>query len=115
MLTRLLIQTCNILDQTEATTDRYEDDVLTFVNVSGLTFKCRVDPSSSIEAEVDRDTRKSMFKLFITPDAKPHINALSRVYVIEEDKTYEVFGEPSAYLGRHALDHLEVILRAIEG
>jgi len=113
MLRHLLNLECSILDPTESEDARYGDDVETYVDTTGKLYKCRLDSTKEMEYEVNRDTRKTMFRLFLGPEAYGHIDARSRVVI--DSITYEVFGEPNSAPRRNRIDHLEVKLRILEG
>lgn len=113
MLKHLLTQRATILTESSSSEDRYHNPVLAWTDVSGKLWACRIDPTSSQESEVDRDTRKSWFRIFLTEAAEGFINAKSRIVV--DGRTYEVFGDIEIYRNRANTDHVEAILRTIEG
>ena len=114
MLKHLLTSRATILnEQNTGTETRYGDDQRLYVDTTHKLWKCRVDPMKDQEYEVNRDTRRSWFHLFLTEKAYGHINALSRVVV--DGVTYQVFGEPKVYRRRKNISHLEVVLRVIDG
>ena len=115
MLKHLLTRRATILNEVDSTTDQYNNDVRTFTDTSGKLWKCRIDPVKSLEYEVDRDTRKSMFHFIVEENALAGgpLNGLSRVTV--DGVTYEVFGEPRPFYRRSRLNHIEATLRIITG
>lgn len=113
MLKHLLTQRATILNETTSAEDRYHNPTKVWIDDSGHTWACRIDPTSSEESEVDRDTRKSWFRIFLTEKAQDHINA--RSHIVVDDITYEVFGDVEVYRKRAITDHLEAVLRKIEG
>jgi hypothetical protein len=129
MLKHLLNQTCVIYDPTDTSTDAYGNAVHTYTQVAQLA--CRVQTTKGMEVEVDRDTRKTWFKLHLDERAAGLINARSRVVLLENDSqlgttiednrqyiegnpVFEVFGEPQVHRTRLRISHVEATLRTIE-
>ena len=111
MLKNLLHQQCEILSKTEGAVNELND--FTTVYVSEGFFPCRIEGWRQHEVEIDRDTRVSFFKLYLDERADGHIDGLSRVLL--EGKTYEVIASPQTFRRRASVNHLEVVLREIEG
>lgn len=112
MLKHLLNQRASIFDEVTTTTDVYGSAIRSFVDTTGISWSCRVDPWKAQEFEVDRDTRKSFFRLMLSEKAAGHIDGHSRVQV--DGVMYEVFGDPKVYRRRSRVSHVEAILRGIE-
>ena len=113
MFRNLLTQTCTILRWSTGSQDQYGSDVDTFTNTSGHTWPCKLDHTSSTEIETDRNTRTSLYTLWLPDDAAGEIDALSRVVI--DSVTYEVVGEPLIHYRRARVSHVEATLRFIEG
>lgn len=109
----MLTQRATILSEAFGAEDRYHDATKSWTDVAGHTWACRIDPTSSQESEVDRDTRKSWFRIFLTEKAQGFIDSQSRIEV--DGELYEVFGDVEVYRKRAITDHLEAILRTIDG
>src|SRR6266550_3701482 len=111
MLKNLLRQECEIFTKVEGTGDEMNDATVSYTSEG--TFICRLEGWKQHEVEIDRDTRVSFFHLYLDERAHGHINGLSRVVL--EGTTYEVIATPQTHYRRGGVNHLEVVLRQIEG
>lgn len=112
MLKNLLRQECAILDEVVTGLDEFGDQVKDYVT-NGF-FKCRVDPNASTELELDRDTRVTFQRIFLDETAAGMVDALS-VIAVTDGKTYQTYGDPQVFYSRSVVNHIEVMVRIIEG
>lgn len=109
MIDNLLIHTVTVYTVTDGTTDKYGNPVAD--ESSGVAYPARVQQESSTENLDDRDTRHTVYTVFLRPDA-----AVGALDVVEYGgRRMRVVGEPaveSDALGPH---HLELVMEVFGG
>lgn len=113
MLRNLLTQKAQILRWMTDSEDQYGSEVSEFVDESERLWPCKLDNTGSTEVETERNTRTSMYTLWLPDDAANQISALDRVVI--NGVTYEVVGEPLIHYRRARVSHVEATVRFIEG
>lgn len=98
--TSLLIHDVIVSNPVAGSPDRYGDDVPTATTVLE---KMRVEPEAAEEHIIDRDTRKTRFKVFALPTTA--VTGLSTL--TWNARTLRVDGEPEPFYGRSTLHHYE--------
>ena len=118
MLKKLLNHECTILREVKAGKDKYGNDVRTWQNVDAKTWPCRLETWRGKEMEIDRDTRVTLFRLYLPQEAFGHVDSLCRIEMVDDaaerpDVQYQVWGTPQLFYRRVQPNHVECILRRI--
>ena len=107
-LTSLLTETYEILKQTGAGTDRYNNPEYTFTSV--LSVRGRIAQRTSVERQDDRDVVATTYVLILPSGV--NVDAYDRIRDAA-GQTYEVVGAPLVATTPHGPHHLELSLRHI--
>jgi hypothetical protein len=116
MLKNLLNLTATIMEEQESTDDVYGNPSKVFVTVAD--FRARIEPSESLEEEINRDTLITYWTLFLEETAHNVIQGTSIVAVSGpgiDDELYQVLGKPKTFYRRYVPNHIEATVRIIEG
>lgn len=105
----LLIHTVRVFNPTDTDSDRYGNVELVYDD--GVEVRGRVQEESSNEVLLNRDTRVTMYRLFVRPSVS--LTALSLVQW--QGAMYRVDGEPTVENDGVGPHHLEAILQGVDG
>lgn len=110
MLRSRLIHTVTVNTYTYGSTDRYGNASLSVT--TSTVYAAWLEPLSGTENLIDRDTRVSMWRLILPPDAS--ISAVDEV--VYDGSTFRVRGKPrKVYTRGSDPHHIEADLELVEG
>jgi hypothetical protein len=109
MLRNRLTQTVTVNVATLGSTDRYGNP--TTSATSSTDYDAWIEPLSSMENVIDRDTRVSMWRVILPEDAT--ISAVDTVTY--DNQTFRVRGAPRTVVDALGDHHIEADLELVEG
>ncbi len=105
----LLIDTVTVYTTSDGTTDKYGNAIAD--ESSGTDYPARVQQESSTENLQDRDTRRTMYKVFLPADA-----AITALDVVEyQSLQMRVVGDPAVVQNGVGPHHIEAVLEHFAG
>jgi head-tail adaptor len=105
----LLIHTVTVYPWSGGTEDRYGNATEGWG--TGVQYPARVEQDTSAETLIDRDTRHSIYTVFLPPTAA--VTALSKIDY--GGRTLQVVGDPDEVADAIGVHHIEAVAEAFSG
>ncbi len=105
----LLIHTVTVYPWSGGTEDRYGNPIDAWG--TGVEYPARVQQDTSAETLINRDTRQSVYTVFLPPTAV--VTALSKIEY--NGRTLQVVGDPDEVADSMSTHHKEIVAEAFSG